>query len=223
VLHRPGPALTERERDLLRALAEGCPLAEMGARLGISQATARGRLRRLVAKLGGTGEHPRRPRTRQGFSGAVSAARGAASATGVLRRLDQAVTAAERLGEPLSVVVLELLRGDEDDGDEALAAVATPVVRAVAAASRQTDVVGPWERSTVLVLLPETALPGARAVAERLRRRVGDQVPCDAVALERARGEGPSELLARVRQALQEERIRREVGRTLWLQAMRSN
>jgi DNA-binding CsgD family transcriptional regulator/GGDEF domain-containing protein len=220
VLHRPGPALTERERDLLRALAEGCPLAEMGARLGISQATARGRLRRLVAKLGGTGEHPRRPRTRQGFSGAVSAARGAASATGVLRRLDQAVTAAERLGEPLSVVVLELLRGDED---EALEAVATTVVRTVAASSRQTDVVGPWERSTVLVLLPETALPGARAVAERLRRRVGDQVPCDAVALERARGEGPSELLARVRQALQEERIRREVGRTLWLQAMRSN
>jgi GGDEF domain-containing protein len=212
--------LTERERDLLRALAEGCPLAEMGARLGISQATARGRLRRLVAKLGGTGEHPRRPRTRQGFSGAVSAARGAASATGVLRRLDQAVTAAERLGEPLSVVVLELLRGDED---EALEAVATTVVRTVAASSRQTDVVGPWERSTVLVLLPETALPGARAVAERLRRRVGDQVPCDAVALERARGEGPSELLARVRQALQEERIRREVGRTLWLQAMRSN
>ncbi len=220
MLHRPGPALTERERDLLRALAEGCPLAEMGARLGISQATARGRLRRLVAKLGGTGEHPRRPRTRQGFSGAVSAARGAASATGVLRRLDQAVTAAERLGEPLSVVVLELLRGDED---EALEAVATTVVRTVAASSRQTDVVGPWERSTVLVLLPETALPGARAVAERLRRRVGDQVPCDAVALERARGEGPSELLARVRQALQEERIRREVGRTLWLQAMRSN
>jgi DNA-binding NarL/FixJ family response regulator len=45
------PALTERERDVLRLLADGCSNEEIGARLFISPETVRTHVRKAMAKL----------------------------------------------------------------------------------------------------------------------------------------------------------------------------
>jgi PAS domain S-box-containing protein len=48
----PGPALTQRELEVLRLLASGVPTEDIAAALGVSRSTARNHIESILAKLG---------------------------------------------------------------------------------------------------------------------------------------------------------------------------
>lgn len=217
----PQLSLTERESDVLRLLAERASFPEMAQRLDVTEGTIRHHLRRALAKL--NDRYSVAARGAPGDRAAVSTVGERDRVTGLpgreagqrlLRRLIAAVPARD---VPLAVALLELAPHG-GSREPVRAATVRGVARAIAVAARRSDWVGAWDSAVLLVILPGTNLEGARAAAERLRRRAGDEAECFVGAVEWQSGEEPDALLIRLQRAVQEERIRREVARNLWLQ-----
>ena len=85
---------------------------------------------------------------------------------------------ADRYGRPLSVILFDIDDFKKvndtfghDVGDEVLKEVVKTTLRCL----RSTDVMGRWGGEEFLVVLPETDLEGAIALAERIRKAIGDR------------------------------------------------
>jgi diguanylate cyclase (GGDEF)-like protein len=94
----------------------------------------------------------------------------------ILERLDQELERALRHGRPLAVAVADLdhfKRVNDQLGHLAGDALLRRVARAISGALRGTDRVGRYGGEEFLILLPETDLSGAVAVAEKIRLLVG--------------------------------------------------
>jgi two-component system, sensor histidine kinase LadS len=92
--------------------------------------------------------------------------------------LDREVTRCFRYQHPLAVILLDIDhfkrfndRHGHQIGDDCLRMVADQLRHCVA---RDSDVVARYGGEEFCVVLPETELEGARAVAERIRRRIGE-------------------------------------------------
>ncbi|HEX6898460.1 MAG TPA: diguanylate cyclase [Thermoanaerobaculia bacterium] len=95
----------------------------------------------------------------------------------ILERLDQELERALRHGRPLAVAVADLdhfKRVNDQLGHPAGDSLLRRVAQAISADLRATDRVGRYGGEEFLVLLPETDLAGAVAVAEKIRLRVRD-------------------------------------------------
>jgi diguanylate cyclase (GGDEF)-like protein len=77
-------------------------------------------------------------------------------------KLDEEFKRAQRFGEPLSCVMLGF-EGQADSG------VLSQLAGIILGASRDTDVLGRFDESSFLFLLPRTGPDGARVMAERVR------------------------------------------------------
>lgn len=221
VLRPSTHALTGRESDVLRLLAEQATFPEMAQRLEVTESTVRHHLRRALTKLNeryatatrGVGGD-RLPLAMAGERERVTGLPGHEAGQRLLRRL---TAAAAQRDLPLSVALLELEpRGGPREPMRAM--IVRGVAHAVAAAARRSDWVGAWDSAVLLVVLPATNLDGARAAADRLRRAAGDEAQCFVGAVEWQPGEEVDLLLARLQRAVQEDRVRREVARNLWIQ-----
>lgn len=97
----------------------------------------------------------------------------------ILELLDKEIARTRRHGPPLSVVILDLdhfkaindTRG-HPTGDRVLQHTAAVLQRTI----RQCDAVGRYGGEEFLILLPDTTLEGARALADRCRERLAAEV-----------------------------------------------
>ncbi|MFO0669392.1 MAG: diguanylate cyclase [Polyangiaceae bacterium] len=88
------------------------------------------------------------------------------------------VSLAHRHGWPLSVLLLDLdhfKRVNDERGHAAGDAVLAAVADALARTVRKSDLVARWGGEEFVVALSHTAVSGARVMAERLRRQIGDR------------------------------------------------
>lgn len=102
---------------------------------------------------------------------------GLANRRAIQARLQDEIERSIRYGHPLSVLMIDLDdfksindRFGHAAGDEALASTA----HAIESSIRSIDLAGRFGGEEFLVLLPETATPGAEVVAERIRSSVED-------------------------------------------------
>jgi diguanylate cyclase (GGDEF)-like protein len=121
---------------------------------------------------------------------------GIATRAGALDELARLVQLCGRHRRPLSVLRLDV---GPAPGGAAADHVLQAVARALATALRLPDLPARWGDATFVVLLPETALDGATAAADRLAgaaRAAGATV--SARVVERARDEDAAALTARI-------------------------
>lgn len=109
---------------------------------------------------------------------AVDALTGLATRRAILERYDRELRRARRYQKDLTLLVIDLDRFKEINdsfGHAAGDAVLVEVGRRLVETCRETDAVGRTGGDELLVLLPETKGDAAVALADRLRRRVGDE------------------------------------------------
>jgi diguanylate cyclase (GGDEF)-like protein len=101
---------------------------------------------------------------------------GIANRQAVLSRVDEELARATRYNHPLSVILVDLdhfKRLNDSHGHAAGDAVLRNVAQLLAANVRSVDVAGRYGGEEFLVVLPETDVDAAAALAEKLRRIVG--------------------------------------------------
>lgn len=94
---------------------------------------------------------------------------------GITAKLLELIALGDRYGNAFSLALINVDHLDDIEhqyGDEAADQLLKRVVSALAHTLRMPDRLGRFERGTYLVVLPETALPGAIQIAERLRTAV---------------------------------------------------
>ncbi len=108
---------------------------------------------------------------------------GIANRQAVLSRVEEELARAVRYHRPLSVILVDLdhfKRLNDSHGHAAGDAVLRTVAQLLAANVRSVDVAGRYGGEEFLVLLPETDVDAAAALAEKLRRIVGSaEVPIE--------------------------------------------
>jgi diguanylate cyclase (GGDEF)-like protein len=83
-------------------------------------------------------------------------------------------------GTPISLIVLQIDRGGEllrQHGDAAVDQYVEQLARALSTAVRQTDITVKYTAWSLVFILPDTPLPNARTLAEKLRQLTGTVVP----------------------------------------------
>lgn len=134
---------------------------------------------------------------------------------GITVSLIDAMAQAERYDHPLSIAMADIDRFKEVNdthGHEAGDKVLVDVASLLSEALRMPDKVGRYGGEEFLVVLPHTAMPAAKKIAERMRAAVGDwafefggkshQVTISIGLTQYRKGEDLEQMLSRVDQAL---------------------